>query len=351
MIDILVGLVLSTRCMSVDNSFKKGFNVENGQSDVYLKTNDRSVVAKYLNSGWKIFDKENYYYLRAPSISLVDLTDPNKLIAFGSPQEALAYHNCINYYVQSGIFNELLNFVLKKFSYIFNSLEVFFVNGPIVESEFRIQGSDERIKAFGQLLRIEIEKSDDYKKSLIYAKDFLGNTRRVSYMNYNLRNQNNYIRDYFEKLESVFFDVGNVYNDIIYNEMFKDCGNFDKYLVSPNGCFKYLSSLVFNKISSIDNIVFYEIHSDPNRKSGKKYNFNMRKTDTVLAIDSLYSGNSLKKLSLLSDNIKVLGMYPKSRVSMQNCDYVMICDKIVHKSDINSSSKWYYYELKKVLSY
>lgn len=328
-----------------------GFNIENGQSDIYLNTNDRGIAREYIHKGWSVFDKESHYYLRAPSISLVDLTDPNKFLKFGNAYEAVAYHRTISKYIKEGQFSDYIGFVKNKYSYIFNDLDICIVNGPIVESEYRLQGTDDRIKAFGELLKFQLELTNDYKKELKYAYEFLGEVYTIKYMHMALKFQNRLMYDYFSDLQKTFFDVKSVYNDKIFINMFKNCTGFDKYIVSPNGCFKYLSSLIWNNSNTINKIMFYETHSDPNRKSGKCFNMEIESGERILAIDSLYSGNSVKKLSNLADNISVLGLFPKSRKSMRYCDYVMILDRVIKKDNINMNSEWYYYEIKKILNY
>ncbi len=57
---------------------------------------------------------------------------------------------------------------------------------------------------------------------------------------------------------------------------------------------------------------------------------------SILVVDSIYSGKTMlyikKILKNITDNVKILGVFPKSDSVANICDYIIILNKVVMKT-------------------
>ena len=124
------------------------------------------------------------------------------------------------------------------------------------------------------------------------------------------------------------------------------------YLFIPWGCFSYISSFI--NADNISKVMFWEAHSGKDRSHKNRYLAKDLKGKKVLIIDNSYSGSTLNQMSKIvkkEGGIPIrLALFPKSRFSVENSEYILFIDEILESSSIDLSKKdWLKDTYKKIL--
>lgn len=331
------------------------YNTENGQSDAYIISANLEIVSSLILKGWKASKQKEGYYLRAPSTWLVDMTDPFKIDYYTDLYVNFAYYFFLDELVKCGKVLEWIDNVTKLNACYYDGLEYTWTQGPIVESEFRIIGSDNRIKQLKDDLFEYFMQGNEAKKYLSYAKEYLGDINPLSIREKSLNSNNQELKKYFEHIDKIF----SCHNIKIYNpqNIHFDLNLLPEYkrlILAPTGCFDFLLSVIESTNVKLDKIGYYEVHSDPKKIGFSYYNCEIEMGDAVVVLDKVYSGYSLDEMaqmvkSMGGSPIKV-GMFPKSRVGIKRCDYVIIGQKIFKAEEVLSTKEWIKVYYKKAFS-
>lgn len=321
------------------------YNAENGQSDASTVCSNLEEVSFLISKGWKWNRQAEGYYLRAPSVWLVDMTDPVKINFYGDLYANYAYYIFLEKLEQKGDIYDWISMILNKNGCYYRDFQFSWTEGPIVESEFRVIGSDRRVKRLRKDMFAGFTAAEEFAHYFREAEEYLGEIRPVQIKNKPLPDQPQAVQDYYKKLAYIFSCYGvPTYNPQIVTYDWNGMPDFDKIVLSPTGCFDFLSSLTEVVGCQADRIGYYEVHSDPRKTGSAFYNMEIRENDTVVVIDKVYSGYSLEKMAK-----KVAGLggipirtalYPKSRAGIKKSDYVMIGQKVFPASEVGQTQQW-----------
>lgn len=321
------------------------YNAENGQSDACALCSNLEEVSFLISRGWKYSRQTEGYYLRAPSVWLVDMTDPVKINFYENPYVNYAYYCFLEKLEKKGSIYDWITRILNRNRCYYNQFQFSWTEGPIVESEFRVIGSDSRVKRLRKDLFAGFSTSEEFPRCLKDAKEYLGESKPVRIQNKPLSDQPMELQKYYKKLEYIFSCYGvPTYNPEIVTYHWKDIPDFDKIVLSPTGCFDFLSSLTECVGCQADKIGYYEVHSDPNKTGSAFYNMDLGENDTVIVMDKVYSGYSLekmaKKVTLLGGSPIKTALYPKSRAGIKKSDYVIIGQKVFPAFEVGRTQDW-----------
>lgn len=321
------------------------YNIENGQSDVNIVCSDLKIIYYLMSRGWIGSKQREGYYLRAPSVWLVDMTDPFKVNSFSSIYVNFAYYLFLKVLEKKRHIYDWIKKVVDKNKVYYKDFQFVWTEGPIVESEFRIIGSDVRVKQLKEDLFQNFWASNEYKKYLKIAQEYLGEVFPVNIKEKALEEQPLNVRKYYYELDNIF----SCYNITTYNNKYirydlRQLGKFNKIMLSPTGCFDFLSSIIESVKIDLNKIGYYEVHSDPNKIGCAYYNCELEEDDEVIVIDKVYSGYTLDKLSrkVTKSGAKAIkvGLFPKSRAGIQKSDYVIIGNKLFEASKVSITKDW-----------
>ena len=321
------------------------YNPENGQSDVSMISTDMVLISELISKGWKSVQLPYGYYLRAPSAWIVDMTDPFKILSFYSIYENLAYFLFLRNLCRKNKIYSFINDVINQNKHFYKDFQYTWVSGPIVESEYRIIGLDNRVKKLKENLYAAFFHCPQHNYYINLAENYLGETKHFSLANNPLCLQACNVQNYFHMLQNIFFNVGvKVYNEKTITIDFQKLPTFDKILLSPTGCFDFLSTLLVSFNEDFKKYAFYEVHSDPHKIGNSQYNCNMQFGDVVLAIDKIYSGRSVQLLAKCIKHygatpIKI-GLFPKSKAGIKMCNYVVIGNKLISSQEVDKYEDW-----------
>jgi hypothetical protein len=327
------------------------FDLNYKRNIVGFETNNLKVLEEKYNLGWSIYIKNHAFFVRAPEDVIVDLSDIFKIIKIGSPIDNLVFYDLINDFIANGKLNDLVNFILKK-----NNLKDFsFIipKGDFFETQFRMIGSDLRIKQITKLLLKEFKKDKKtwnkyYKKSLSFL-----NSNRISYKDFFKKNvvyhnsvQDINIRNLIEKfqlfrIQFKKFKYGSYLRNFLISGLFKKLPEANFYVLVPNGCFYFLPEFLESK-NRLKYTVFIKLHLDdkepyliyPDIDLIKNF-----KNKKILIIDTVFSGNTLNKLYYFIKNhggtpIK-MAVFPKSKIAIEQSNYILFVNKIIESNNLN----------------
>jgi len=328
---------------------------ENGRSIATYYTRNLSEIHDYLAHGWtyEIDYKGKGFWLRAPDEWLVDLTDPFKINYYGNPVVNLAYFNYLKSYADKRQLKEYINFIISNNKIFYKGFEFSVADGPVLQSEFRIIGSDKRIKTLKRDLFKSFIENASFDKFLSEAKKSLGKIKHIENIHLEKNNYTPKIQEFYDTTNFHLKAIGNKTKESInvIPNLIQQLPKFDVMILIPNGCYKYMNSLINE--SNVDKVMLYEMHVN----SHVNQCFTLFEKDlrgkTVLIVDQIYSGKTLqimKNLIIQEGGVPItLGMFPKCRYSLNYVDYVTVLDKVIKTSKVDDSNDWIFKLYKKIL--
>lgn len=313
--------------------FKKNIQFSKyGRSGVIVLTKNKSIAKELKQAGWNYYLKDGTYRLNPPTLNLVDVVDIEKAVQY----QNLIFNYALYKYIQ------ILNQKKMLSNYCLDAMEshkIFFKDfafhlsiGPILKYAVKIEGSDNRIYKFKTYLlnymlddREFIELYNKYSK--LFSK--LPNIEQEYIKKESIRLQENYIKQYEAnnykcKIKSFKIDFSQI-----------ELEQFDYFIFILNGCFKIIPYFDLDKYKN--KIIFWEVHMDETKGSNDFSNLDKLKNKSVLVIDSVYSGKTMlyikRILKNITDRINILGVFPKSDSAANICDYIIVLNKVIKKTE------------------
>lgn len=329
---------------------------ENGRSIATYYTLNLEEAKEYIDNGWnyEIDYKGKGFWLRAPDEWLVDLTDPFKIYYYGNPVVNVAYYNFLKSLAQKDRLKEYVDFVISNNKIFYKNFEFVIADGPVLQSEIRILGSDVRLKNLKHDLIKSFVKGFYYNKYYSEAKEYLGKIQPIQFSCKYTEPISTKEAEFYHKLNKYLkiVDERSDVNHKVLKNLKKQLPDSDVIILIPTGCFKYMSSIIDE--TNIDKVMFWEIHVNSHVNKCFTLFSKDLKGKRVLIIDQIYSG---KTLEIIKDLVSsrggipiTLGVFPKSIYSLGNTDYVVFLDKLVKASDVERSEDWMIKLYKKYLN-
>lgn len=320
----------------------------NGRSNALLYTDKLEEVYEKVTKGWSKEYVDGCYRLRAPEAWLVDIVEPRKVLYYGNPTINLAYYLFLSHLINTKSLSQYIDSVMKKRWIYYSGFSYAISMGAVLESDYRIIGSDYRVQNLKNDLFLEFSKncyqSEFYHEALTIIPYEGKNATRSLLMYRQKEDLPESIKRYYENLQEVFdvIGCGDVYNPTIIRGLSDSLPEFDVMLFIPTGCFRYLSSFVnetnFNKIA------FLEWHADKDLRHGIHYNITSFKGKRVLVIDKSYSGKTLVEVA---SHIRELGglpttlaVFPKNHYAISMSDYAVMLNKVYKIPDGGIGKNW-----------
>lgn len=319
--------------------------VEYARSGVEYYTENLEELKELAEKGWKFNKYIGGFRVIPPEECIVDITDYQKAMQYGNPIFNLAYYDFLKELIEQNKINSFINQILEDNIVYYRDFQFLVSYGPILDTEIRISGSDDRIKKLKIDMVENFIDSNKYSRYIANVESEINTVRELSTCVKKLKDNSNKEQNFYKEVQE-FINVLNktrCYNPNqfkIYNyEKIENC--YDVVLFIPFGCFKYLSS--FTNEDNIEKIMFWEFHAE----SSKEHTFKLYEKDLtdkrVLIIDNMYSGKTMQiaknKVEKLGGIPITLGMNPKNKNNILTTDYTMILNHIFEKNELNIADK------------
>jgi hypothetical protein len=328
------------------------------RSQIRILTNNLDLIANKISLGWSFYMHERGFLLIAPEKWIVDLSEPFKASFYtNSLNTNFAYYNFIKDQIKKGLLQKKIHNILGSKSNIF-----FLSKGPALETEIRIILNDKKIgDVISKILFTSFFEDNSYKDYIGRADHFLGRTRKLKIQRCKS------INSYPKKIRYLFREIKNNYSLInvskkdlfsydyapeISKQIDKEFESADVFIFIPWGCFKYLSSIITERM--VDRTMFWEIHFSKHNRHTHRFRHKNLKGKKVIILDKAYTGSTIDKLAKLVKKeggypIKV-ALFPKSILALKRADYIVFLDKLIKVSEIDSLGPYWFKNLYKKIS-
>jgi len=164
---------------SLKKNFKDNlyFDETHQRKEISFRTYNLEILSARYNQGWSFKKIKEGFLIRAPEEWLVDLTDPYKILFYEDAVVNLACYDFLKDLIAKDNFDRFVKNVIKK--YHLKGFEIQLLQGPGIESEIRVAGSDNRAIQLRELLFSEVENNDLWQHFLNKAKGYLGSVRKM----------------------------------------------------------------------------------------------------------------------------------------------------------------------------
>lgn len=323
----------------------KKFDEWHQREEVSFETRELENVLDAKSRGWSYKRTKEGFIVRAPEQWLVDLTDPYKVAACGDVISNLAYYIFLKGLVKEQKFDSFMRLVAEKNG--MQELVVQNLQGPSLETEIRVAGSDTRIADVRKLAFWEAIQRTGWSGIYEQAQTQLSNARPISFEKESLFENNQELAQFYayikERLGMVDNARANVFNPDYIPGLFKDVPPFDIYVFIPWGSLRYIPSFLNHE--NVSKVMFWEIHYDGCQEYTNRFLAKDIEGKQVLIIDNSYSGGTLTRMKGMVANEggipSRLALFPKSRLSVQNSEMALVLDTIVKSNAIDiQSSAW-----------
>lgn len=303
-----------------------------GRSGSIIRTKNKNINNQLHQVGWSSYFKDGVYRLNPPTLNLVDIVDVEKAYQY---QNIVFNFTLYKYLKILSKQNELEKYccnVIERNKIAFKDFSFHISISPILEYAIKVEGIDNRIyKLKPYLIKYLLEDEKFikiYRQNLkLLKKCQTIKTQKVSKENLEL--QQKYLKEY-----NIFnWNLEDRKHKVDFEEV--PLEKFDYIIFILNGCFKILPYFDLKKYK--DKIVFWEVHIDETKGINKFQNIDKLKNKSVLVVDSVYSGKTLlyikEKVKSVTDNVQLLGIFPKSDNVANICDYSLILNKVIKKKE------------------
>lgn len=319
--------------------FRKNIRfIQYGRSGSVLITQSYKKAKKLHEQGWILYKTNNTFRLNPPSINLVDITDISKINQYFNPLFNFTFYKYLKKKLEKNNLDDFISSVINEHKLLFKNFDYHVSFGPSLNFAIKIEGSDERIYKLKRLVVEALLNDEQFqimqKETTVKSpQNFL--SIKTPLLKENIEIYNKLCIDY--KQNKVLKDGDFVYS---INTNVLDFNDYDYVLLILNGCFKFMQ--YFDIKSFANKLVFWEVHIDKSKGEEQVRVIEKLKNKKILVIDSIYSGatiNHVKKLLLpVSNDVYILGIFPKSEGVFNLCDYVLLGNKIFHCDELKGYS-------------
>lgn len=313
--------------------FKKNIQFSKyGRSGAIVLTKNKTTAKELKQAGWNCYLKDVTYRLNPPTLNLVDVVDIEKAMQYQNLIFNYALYKYIRTLNQKRVLNDYCLKVIKFHKIFFKDFAFHLSIGPILKYAVKIEGSDNRIYKFKSYLLNYILNDREFiglynKYSDLFSKP--PNIKQEYIKEDNIKLQENYIKQY----QANNYKCKNKSFQVDFSQIELD--KFDYFIFILNGCFKIMPYFDLNKYKS--KIIFWEVHMDATKGANNFGDLEELKNKSVLVIDSIYSGKTMlyikKVLKDITNKIDILGVFPKSDSVANICDYILVLNKVIKKTE------------------
>lgn len=330
-------------CMiNVNQIFKSNIIFgEYSRSGIVYYTDDLEELNELKLLGWKYNQCSIGYRVIPPSISVCDITELEKVFQYQNVILNYAYFVYLKTLLKENKFENVIKCIISKKRLFYKNFEFHISSGPIIETEIKVEGSDDRIYQLKRDLLINFLASREYKNLYKFAIQKMGKNSVYTADKFNIDVLPQSVANFYKYLIKINESVNKKIKlqDKIYNVDMRglDKIDYDILLFIPNGCYKFLNLFVNEK--NYKKVMFWEFHMDKTKPTTHKiFNKNFR-NKKILLVDSVYSGKTLLRLKKMVEEQGgypiLLGLYPKSKSVINILDYAIILDRLYNAKELD----------------
>ncbi len=303
-----------------------------GRSGAIVLTKNKNISKELEQAGWNCYSKAGIYRLNPPTLNLVDIVDIEKAFQYQNLIFNYALYKYIKILNQKRVLNEYCIKAMEKHKMFFKNFAFHLSIGPILKYAVKIEGSDSRIYKFKTYLINYIIKDEKFVE--LYNKYITLFSKPAKIEQKHIKNQNIKLQEkYIKQYKANSYKCKNKSFKIDFSQIKLE--QFDYIIFILNGCFKIIPYFDLDKYKN--KIVFWEVHMDETKGVNNFSNLDKLKNKSILVIDSIYSGKTMlyikKILKNITDKINILGVFPKSDGIANICDYIIVLNKVIKKTE------------------
>ena len=327
------------RCLviSLSKLFKRNIKyIQYGRSGSILITRNVKIAKILQSQGWTLYENQKMFRMNPPSITLVDITDVEKINQYNNPVFNFVLYKYLKKKIDKNKLYDYIDSVIYKHKLVFKDFTYHISFSPILNFVIKIEGSDNRINKLQMFIIDSVLEDNAFK--LIY-KEYLSNMDNFNILKISPISERN-IQVYNKLCLTHGINKKFNYGDLTYvtHNDHINFNDFDYVIFVLKGCFKFIH--YFDISSYLDKIMFWEIHIDKSKGFDKIYNMELLKNKKILVIDSVYSGATVKYiknlLNAITHDVQVLGVFPKSEKVFNLCDFVLLGNKIFSRIELEN---------------
>lgn len=328
-----------------------------GRTGVYMKTHENDVAEQQLSRGWICEQINGGFWLRAPDISLVDITEPSRIYQMGEDdKKVFSTFQMLRDLRESSDLREYIRGIVVQGKEKYEGFQFYVSEGEVLEGEVRIGGSDSRVNALKHDILTTTVEHPSWKRYKEQADQFLGPTRKVKLSQFDVSQLSEKTATFFtgiQALKAMKYPRSEPIGTTVIENVIQQLPEFDVMILIPTGCFRYLTTFLHEKL--LDKLMVWEIHYDPNRQETYKLVNKKIENKRCLIIDKAYTGKTLERAAgmvLEEGGAPIrLGLFPKSRLAVDNLEYVMLLDWVQQSNTLDTKdAHWIDNNYKNILS-
>lgn len=327
-----------------------------GRTGVYMTSQDSDVANEKINQGWICEKCNGGFWMRAPDISLVDITEPDRIYQMGKPADTFSAFTFLkDLKRQSGLY-DFINGVIYTKRENFQNFDYYISEGEVLDGEIRIGGNDSRIRELKKNILGEVKTSPYWPRYQQDTRDFLGPTRPIAIESKDISDFDTRSAQFIrliDDLRQVYYPRSEKVGMKVLKNAINQLPDYEIMIFIPTGCFRYITSFINE--ATIDRIMLWEVHFDKNRPETIKLTNKNIENRKCLIVDKTYTGKTLDRAAGLvtaEGGIPIrLGLFPKGKTSVGNSEYIMFLDQIIDARNIDlTDSNWLLNTFRSVIS-
>lgn len=327
-----------------------------GRTGVFATTDDYDIVREKAKLGWSFEFTQRGFWLRAPDISLVDITEPFRIYQMGDGITNLSCFKYLRDLRKSCGLPDLINGVIFSEKDKYSGFDFYVSEGEILEGEVRIGGSDSRVHDLKADVLNFAARTKEWQRYLSQAHDYLGRVRTIPIHDRRLEHFDQKSADFIRYINGLNHALDDSIQPLgmqTLEGLIEQLPDFEVMILVPTGCYRYITSLLREDI--VDRIMLWEVHIDPNQpRTYKLMNKNLENRKCLI-VDKSYTGKTLTHMADLVRDVGGVpirfGLFPKSRCAVKGSEYVLFLDRVLESGGMNlGDENWPIRYYKEVLS-
>ncbi len=308
------------------------------REELVYPTMDLGKVLEKHQMGWLVKPGRPGYLVRAPEDWLVDISDPFKAQK-GSRDNLVLYRTLKELRSNNGIYD-----LIEDARRLVGDIDVYLLDGPSLETEMRIAGSDSRIgQVKKELLRLARE-TEEWEKNEEITREELPETRKMGVKRYPWFCCSDTSKEFYERIEKVHRVISPLYKiEKVMNGFWNEIPDADVYMFVPKSGFKLALGFVDYR-ESYDDVMFWEYHAGQALAYEGQMFPRPLEGRNVAIIDISYSGTTLnelhKKVSDEGGRPSRVALFPKSRRAVLCSEYFIFLDKMRESDEEELEDDW-----------
>jgi len=310
-----------------------------GRTGAFAITDDYDVVGEKVKLGWSFEFTKDGFWLRAPDISLVDLTEPFRIYQTGDGYSNLSAFNFLRDLRKSCNLPDFVNGVILHNKEEYENFDYYVSEGGVLEGEIRIGGSDTRVNRLKNDIIGEATQTKEWSQYLSGTHEYLGKIRNIPIHSRKFEDFGPKSADFIRYVNSLNHRLDESIQPLGMSTLegvIQKLPDFDVMIFVPTGCYRYMTSFLSDNI--VDKVMLWEVHIDPNQPKTYKLMNKSLEDKKCLIVDKSYTGKTLNHMGNLVRDLGGIpirfGLFPKSRCAVKGAEQVLFLDEVLDSNNM-----------------